>query len=581
MDNTIIHPKCENQVHLIDLHMWRGAPQNLDETRQVQILVNQGYVAGFCPDRLQPLWSAYRVAYAKDDVKYDRPINYYNDLRLVEENRIGKNTFGKIGGIKLNVGHMTPNEVINRQFGRLAQMETFFMSNMSPQYGSLNQGVWLKLEDAIRNIEDEPGEKDHVWVTVGPIFGQEPTSINRGRGKYLPVPDAYFCITVDPYKYPFDTLSKAHIDCFIIPQNAPSSSSPEDYKASLEEVEEATNLKFFDSWSRDIPLGSNAIEEGQESESQSRLIQNIRKQESKQESSQSSLDKARAEANSTDDLIEALKSEATRINSLSRTLTDDDIGQLKNIQHTISWLLAAKSLAGDLKPSEQIVKENFITYKITSDMGGKLKQGARTSCNFWNRFVQPKNNIVIRLGTFRNRGRTIARAYKPYEKDGVIYGRVEFNTKYLGKFTSDEIAGTIIHEIGHTLGIGWNEWKKLFDRNTGKFKNNAISKLGDLEKMEVELDGGAGTALSHWDENIFDKELMTGYKDKGEHVLPITIEVMALLGHKVKEELTAKTALSELLMDVSNVIFSRQGEVSTINLDYFEETELMETIPHA
>jgi len=57
-----------------------------------------------------------------------------------------------IGGIQLHVGHMTPNEVINRQFGRLAQMETFLMSNMSPQYGSLNVGVWLKLEDAIREM---------------------------------------------------------------------------------------------------------------------------------------------------------------------------------------------------------------------------------------------------------------------------------------------------------------------------------------------------------------------------------------------------------------------------------------------
>lgn len=577
MDNTIIHPKCENQAHLIDLHLWRGAPQNLDETRQVQILVNQGYVAGFCPDRLQPLWSAYRVAYATDDVKYDRPINYYDDLRLVEENRIGKNTFGKIGGIKLNVGHMTPNEVINRQFGRLAQMETFFMSNMSPQYGSLNQGVWLKLEDAIRNIEDEPGEKDHVWVIVGPVFGEEPESISRGRGKYLPVPESYFCVTIDPYRYPFDTLSKAHIDCFIIPQKAPSSSSPADYKVSLEEVEEATRLKFFDSWSRDIPLGSNSEDE---SESKSRLIHNIRVQQLKEVSDQSSLQKTRSEANSIDDLIEALKAEAARINILGRTLTNEEINQLKNIQHTISWLLEAKDILGDVKSKNQAVKKNFITYKIISDMDGKLKQGARTSCNFWNRFVQPKDNIVIRLGTFRSLGNTIARAYKPYEKDKVKYGRVEFNTKYLGQFTMEEIAGTIIHEIGHTLGMGWEEWRQLFDPATGKFKNKAIVQLNDLETMEVERDGGAGTALAHWDETIFDKELMTGYKDKGEHVLPITIEVMALLGHKVKEQLTSKTALSELLMEASNVIFSRQQEISSINTDHFEETELMETIPH-
>ena len=64
MDNSKIHPKSENQVHLVDIHLWRGAPQNLDPEREIEILVNQGYVVGFSPSRLQPAWSAYRVAYA-------------------------------------------------------------------------------------------------------------------------------------------------------------------------------------------------------------------------------------------------------------------------------------------------------------------------------------------------------------------------------------------------------------------------------------------------------------------------------------------------------------------------------------
>ena len=44
----------------------------------------------------------------------------------------------------------------------------------------------------------------------------------------------------------------------------------------------------------------------------------------------------------------------------------------------------------------------------------------------------------------------------------------------------------------------------------------------------AERDGGAGTALAHWDEERFDRELMTGYKDRGgEYVLPITVAIMA------------------------------------------------------
>ncbi len=583
MDYTTIHPLCASQAHRVDLHLWRGAPQNLDEARPIQILVNQGYVVGFCPDRLQPAWSAYRVAHADDDVDYDRPLMYYDDLRLDEAHRIGRKTFGKIGGIQLHVGHMTPNEVINRQFGRLAQMETFLMSNMSPQYGSLNGGVWLKLETAIREIKDEPG-KDHVWAIVGPVFGEEPSLIGRGQGKHLPVPEAYFCIIVDPHSYPYDTPSRVQIDCFVIPQEAPSDSHPQDYPATLEEVEAATNLRFFASWGREAPLGLEA-QDAAASQSESRLMQVLEQQRTELASTDEEITKAREEATSIEDFIETLKDEAASIQVTGRALTDQEAARLSAIQHTISWLLRVlRQLFG--KPADGPAKEpekptsNLITYKITSDSGDKLKTGARTACNFWNRFVLPKYSIVIRLGTFTQNSYTIARAYKPYIKDGVHYGKVEFNTKYLSQYTADQIAGTIVHEIGHSLGIGWEEWDKLYDPKTGKFKSDAVGQLSELKNMEVELDGGPGTALSHWDEAKFDRELMTGYKDHGEHVLPVTIDLMAVLGHAVSERLKSKEDLRGLLQDAASMVFSRQDVARSLDRDHLEETDLFETIPH-
>lgn len=576
MDNSSIHPLCESQAHLIELHLWRGAPKNLDETRPVQILVNHGFVVGFSPDRLQPIWSAYRVSDYDRDVDYARPIHYHDDMRLDEELRIGRKTFGKLGGIQLNVGHMAPNEVINRQFGRLAQLETFMMTNMSPQYGSLNGGVWLKLEDAIREIKDER-VKDHVWVIVGPVFGENPASVNRGRGKYLPVPEKYFCVTVEPHSYAYDTLSRAYIDCFLIPQNAPSRSSPVDYPATLEEIEEATNLSFFDAWSRDVPLG---LSQSVLPPSKSSLMQILEDQRSELQPRELRLKPTDTPAKTVEDLIAALRSEAAALQIQSQTLTDEELSYLKTVQHTISWLHRAQSVQRNT--ADEVGREvtNFVTYKIISDMADKLKMGARTSCNFWNRFVRPKFSIVIRLGIFTQNSGTIARAYKPYEKDGVRYGVVEFNTRYLGEFSDDSIAGTIIHEIGHSLGIGWEEWDDLFVRRTGKFKRASIRRLEALDEMEVELDGGPGTELAHWDEDRFSTELMTGYKDQGEHVLPVTIEVMALLGHEVIESLTTKTQLSDLLRQAESVIFSKQDQVRAIDLEHFEKTELMETIPH-
>lgn len=246
-DNTIVHPTSADRAHLIDLFLFKGMPLNNDQDRQVQVLVNSGYVAGFCPARFQPLWSAYRVAGFDRDVDFDRPHLYYDDSRLDPNHRISANTFGKHNGVQYHVGHMTPNEVINRQFGRLAQMETFFMSNMSPQKGSLNTGVWLALENKIRNIE-ETSSKDHVWAIAGPIFDDSPETIGRPGGQQVPIPISYYYILVDPFRYPWDRPSNVDIAYFIIPQDAQRNTPLEEFLSDRVAVESATKLNFFPQW---------------------------------------------------------------------------------------------------------------------------------------------------------------------------------------------------------------------------------------------------------------------------------------------------------------------------------------------
>ena len=221
---------------------------------------------------------------------------------------------------------------------------------------------------------------------------------------------------------------------------------------------------------------------------------------------------------------------------------------------------------------------SLITYHITSDYRGMLRTSAQLACSFWNRFVEPESSIVIRLGKFTQFGSTIARAYRPFRRDGVVYGVVEFNTRYLDTFESDEIVGTLIHEIGHTLGIGWDKWMDMFSHQTGRFHKTWINKLPTLADMFVETDYGPGTTLSHWDEERFDKELMSGFKDDDEYVLPVTIDVLELLGHTVIERLPVKRKLAEVLDDLRMVVFTRQEEATRLVRDAFVETEIWEEV---
>jgi len=73
---------------------------------------------------------------------------------------------------------------------------------------------------------------------------------------------------------------------------------------------------------------------------------------------------------------------------------------------------------------------------------------------------------------------------------------------------------------------------------------------------------------------------MTGIKDPAEHVLPVTIDIMQLLGHQVCERLPQQADLDTLLRALSVVAFSRKDEARAIDRDHFEVTEICEEIPH-
>ena len=448
--------------------------------------------------------------------------------------------------------------------------------------------MWLKLEDAIRSIDDENG-KGHVWAIVGPVFGDSPASIQRGAGRFLPVPDAYFCIVVEPTNYPYDTPSRVYTDCFLIPQGAPRSSRPEHYPSSLDEIEELTQLAFFPKWGRELALQQSAP--GSSSRMQDALRKQRKTEELLEKKRQAEAFAERSKATSVGDLVDQLKAEASRLSSPDgRAPTDNELAQIATIQHTISWLLRAMEIVGEELPApaptdgprDAPTLGTIITYKIVGDVDDRLKKAARLACNFWNHFVQPKYNVVVRLDVFTEPGLTIAKAWTPYphEDTNTWYGPVAFNTKYLANFSGDEIAGTIIHEIGHTLGIGLTEWNALFDRKSGRFTDAAIAEVPALGEMVAELEHGDGTAFAHWDEAIFDRELMTGFKDYGEHVLPVTIEVLRLFGHSLKHPLTVSTPLDALLREAEAQPFFRQADANRLELDFHRKTDPMEVIPH-
>ena len=63
-------------------------------------------------------------------------------------------------------------------------METLLMSNICPQLGTLNSGMWRSSERA--STSDLVGRWDDLWVIAGPSFGPNPQNV---PGTNVQIPD--------------------------------------------------------------------------------------------------------------------------------------------------------------------------------------------------------------------------------------------------------------------------------------------------------------------------------------------------------------------------------------------------------
>lgn len=107
---------------------------------------------------------------------------------------------------------------------------------------------------------------------------------------------------------------------------------------------------------------------------------------------------------------------------------------------------------------------------------------------------------------------------------------------------------TVLHEFGHILGIG-TIWDRKGLRSgsdyTGVNARREYQSLGGQNSfVPLETNGGPGTALGHWSEDVFDNELMTGFINRQANPLSkLTIGSLQDLGYSVNYNVADSYAL--------------------------------------
>lgn len=150
-------------------------------------------------DKKSQRWSCYQMhkGYAGD---YNRVTNgtgdkYPQDPQVAPEDRY-EDQYWRSG---FDHGHICPNA--DRTFSYDANFQTFYLTNMQPQYTKFNgssddkekkeYGLWLRMETQLRNWVNNLGPKDTIYVCKGGTIDDEKNIIKRINGKLI-VPKYFF-----------------------------------------------------------------------------------------------------------------------------------------------------------------------------------------------------------------------------------------------------------------------------------------------------------------------------------------------------------------------------------------------------
>lgn len=155
------------QTQLIARHLPLGAPIANSPSDTELTLFHNGYISSYDKDLMTTLWTSYELTKADLDNASgkDRVNCFRRDPRLDKDVAATPTDYKEP---VFDQGHMTNDADLKDDL--IEQVNTYVMSNMSPQHCFFNRGIWLSLEHKTRDWAKEYGD---IWITSGAIFDRD------------------------------------------------------------------------------------------------------------------------------------------------------------------------------------------------------------------------------------------------------------------------------------------------------------------------------------------------------------------------------------------------------------------------
>lgn len=147
-----------------------------------QIIRHKGFTVSYNDNLLIPNWVAWELTKEEAESKVASRTDEFLPDPAVKGYSASTYDYSNSGYVR---GHMAP--AADMKWDLQAMKESFYLTNVCPQYSIVNDGVWLELEQKCRYWAKKYGS---IYICCGPIFfSQSERSIGQNE---VAVPDAFF-----------------------------------------------------------------------------------------------------------------------------------------------------------------------------------------------------------------------------------------------------------------------------------------------------------------------------------------------------------------------------------------------------
>ena len=203
-------------------------------------LCREGYLSAYDPTAKIPVYVAYTLQPQNALGCFPRTNAFVADQSVQ-----GGPRPDDYAGTGYDKGHAAPDGDLS--YNQMVEYESFLMTNMYPQHGSLNRGIWKLLETSVRGWSAQQNQTFTIYI--GALY----TGGEKRIGSGVLVPESYYKIVINQ--------QTGQVAGWMFPHKAPYGNLGNDltkFRAPINGIEQAAGVKFA------FPANAREVQPGQE-----------------------------------------------------------------------------------------------------------------------------------------------------------------------------------------------------------------------------------------------------------------------------------------------------------------------------